>query len=294
MFCRLTLPIFSGILYFSALLFSGPNTGNKNIGKVNCSDPNRYEIVHKWKLPDELDEVSGIAWLEDDKIACIQDEKGNIYIYNPATSQIEKEIKFAGHGDYEGISVKGNTAYVVRSDGRVYEVTNFLKKTPEVHIIESGLTRKQNIESICVEAGRRLLLGTKYEEENTDQYKGIYAYNLTKKHLIKDPVIKIKMRDKIFEAFEDKDPEKVMSPSDIAIHPDSGEIYIVDGRRPKLLILSPSGMPEKLIELDKDDFAQPEGICFSPSGNLYISNEASGGTANILEVKILENISRQQ
>ena len=38
--------------------------------------------------------------------------------------------------------------------------------------------------------------------------------------------------------------------------------------------------------LDEDDFAQPEGITFSPEGRLFISNEASGGTPNVHEVEI--------
>jgi len=33
-----------------------------------------------------------------------------------------------------------------------------------------------------------------------------------------------------------------------------------------------------------DDFPQPEGITFSPQGTLYISTEAKGGSAAIMEV----------
>ncbi|MDT0685762.1 hypothetical protein [Autumnicola psychrophila] len=38
---------------------------------------------------------------------------------------------------------------------------------------------------------------------------------------------------------------------------------------------------EKIIKLSKKEFNQPEGITFSPSGKMYISNE--GKPANIME-----------
>jgi hypothetical protein len=35
-------------------------------------------------------------------------------------------------------------------------------------------------------------------------------------------------------------------------------------------------------KLDPSLFRQPEGIAFSNNGDMYISNEAAGGTANVL------------
>ena len=73
------------------------------------------EVVKKWELPDILYEVSGIAYMGDQKIAAVQDEKGIIFVYNLSTSSIEKEILFGEDGDYEGIALAGSTAYVLKS-----------------------------------------------------------------------------------------------------------------------------------------------------------------------------------
>ena len=42
------------------------------------------------------------------------------------------------------------------------------------------------------------------------------------------------------------------------------------------------GLLNAVYPLDKTMFRQPEGITFMPNGNLLISNEAKGSTANIL------------
>ncbi|MDT0641759.1 hypothetical protein RM553_02840 [Zunongwangia sp. F363] len=294
---RAVFLIIFGLLIISKTAGSAASNGDRNL-KSEVEIVNKfadYSIIKKWELPYELEEVSGITWLSNDKICCIQDEDGIIFVYNLKTSTIEKEIEFAGDGDYEGITVDGKNAFVVRSDGTIYEVRDFLEGEPEVDKIKTGLTKKQNIESICVDKlGHRLLLGVKDEEKNSDRYKGIYAYDLKNDHFQDKPLFRIDMKDEVFDEIDEDDPEKVMSPSGIAINPESDEFYIVDGRRPKILIMSPDGNAERIIFLDEDEFAQPEGITFSPSGKLYISNEASGGIPNILEIEIREKDKKQQ
>ena len=41
-------------------------------------------------------------------------------------------------------------------------------------------------------------------------------------------------------------------------------------------------------ELDPNEFRQPEGICFSPSGDMFISSEGQGGKGYILEFELHE------
>ena len=58
-------------------------------------------------------------------------------------------------------------------------------------------------------------------------------------------------------------------PSSIAIHPKTGDMYITDGRRTKLLVLTGTGDIKKLYQLDNSDFAQPEGITLSQPVIIY-------------------------
>lgn len=243
-----------------------------------------YQILKKWELPDILEEVSGIAWLDESRIVCVQDEDGVIFIYNLVDSKIEKKIKFGGGGDYEGITLNGSTAYIVESNGTITEVKNFQQQDPEVSKFETGLNAEQNIESIFMDQQQnRLLLAVK-DKDVQNSSKGIYEFNLKNGNFRPQPVFKINMKDKVFKDIQEKKLSKIMNPSDLAIHPVSGKIYVLEGVHPKILIMSSNGDPEKIIKLNKKEFNQPEGITFSPSGKIYISNE--GEPANIMEVQL--------
>ncbi|WP_373060107.1 SdiA-regulated domain-containing protein [Zunongwangia sp. H14] len=247
-----------------------------------------YKVQLKWELPDILAEVSGIEWLENNRIACIQDEDGILFIYNLSTSKIDKEIKFAGPGDYEGITINGETAYVVRSDGNLFEVQNFKNTNPETFKIKTFLTEEQNVEGLCLDKSKnRLLLAIKDKEKDQDNYKGIYAFDLKKNVLANTPVFKLDMNDKLLENSEKKMSKK-LRPSEIEIHPKTGEIYLLDAKNHQLIIMDNHGNFQKKYALNKDEFNQPEGLTFKPDGSLYISNEAGSDPANILEVELIK------
>ena len=43
-----------------------------------------------------------------------------------------------------------------------------------------------------------------------------------------------------------------------------------------------------VFNINYSHFGQPEGICFSENGDLYIANEANVGKANILKFNYLQ------
>ncbi len=248
----------------------------------------RYEILEKWDLPKYLNEVSGIAWIGENRIACIQDEDGIIFIYNLKTSGIENKIEFGNEGDYEGIAVVGKDAYVLRSDGIIIEVSNYMEKDPEVQKHVTNLNRLSgiNIEGLCADPSNdRLLMATK-ERKGSSNQKEIYAVNIKQKTLESEPLFIVDLSDPIFEKVKEKEK---FSPGEINVHPETGEYFILDGTRPKILITEKDGILKELFILNSQEFGNPEGLTFSPNGNLYISNEAENAPANILRVSINRN-----
>ena len=246
-------------------------------------------VKQKWELPAQLTEISGMAYLSNNQFACVQDELGAIFIYNTVSNKIEKEVPFGDPGDYEGIAVAGNTAYVLRADGKVYEVANFMGGKPTVTPYSTPLTEKHDVEGLCYDQmNNRLLLAIKGKEPNTEDYKGIYGFDLKTKKLVSTPVYKVDLTNKIWDDIKEKKAENKIQPSDIDIHPTTGDLYITDGANPKLLIMDARGTPKALHHLSKSDFEQPEGITFTPGGELYISSEGGNGAGVIARVEVSE------
>jgi uncharacterized protein YjiK len=239
-------------------------------------------IVQKWELPDVLKEVSGIAYIDEARFACVQDEDGTIFIYNVKDQKIEKEIPFAGPGDYEGLTLNNNTAYVVRADGRLYEVPMSGGKSAVKEIV-TPLTVDHNVEGLFYDkSANRLLIAIKDNEPGNKPYKGVYAFDLATNTFVNEPVFKLDLQNELFHASGKKKSE--VKPSAIAIHPTTGEVYITDGPSARLLVMDAAGNPKKVYSLG-NDFPQAEGITFSPSGELFISNEGKQ-RGNIIQTEI--------
>jgi len=244
-------------------------------------------IVKKWDMPKDLTEISGLSYIDGQKFACVQDELGKIFIYNAASSSVEKEISFGAAGDYEGLAVVGETFWVLRADGKLFEVSNVNAAKPSVNEYGTHLILKQDPEGLCYDKkNNRLLIVIKGAEPGSEDYKGIYPFDLNSKKMDQQPVFKIDLQNKVFANGSDKKKKNTINPSDISIHPVSGDMYIIDGRNPQLLITDAAGNIRKLYGLNSKEFAQPEGITFNPAGDLFIANEGTKQPGNIVQVKI--------
>lgn len=242
-------------------------------------------VEQTWELPNELREVSGIAFLEPNRIACVQDEKGTIYIYNLESSTIEKEIEFAGSGDYEGISLDNGTAYVLKSDGTIYRIRDFME-TAITEEFETAFGSKNDLEGLYFDPKRKqLLLAPKARGLNSKKQKGIYMIDINSMKLNPTPLFKMTFKEKIFDELKGRDKNRSFYPSEIIRHPKTGKFLILEAKKPHLLIVNQDGIPETLYRLDPNIFPKPEGLTFDPSGNLYISNEGNPGTIHRVKIK---------
>ena len=242
------------------------------------------QVEETWKLPADLAEVSGISFFEKDKIAGVQDEKGVIYIYNLSTSSIEKEVEFAGAGDFEGIAIKDNVAYVLEANGKIHIVEDFMS-TPRVKVVQTFFNVDNDMEGLFYDKSQnRLLLAPKLLDPNSKDQKAIYAAPLPSLDVAKTPVISLSFEEELFNEIREEERGKTFFPSEIAIDPSTKDILVLEAREPRLLILDPSGKPKALYKLDKSVFPQPEGITFDGSGNLYISSEGKPGRIHLVSI----------
>ena len=134
-------------------------------------------------------EISGISWLGNQKIACVQDEEGIIYIYNLKTAKIEKTIGFRDKDDFEAITIFNENAYALRSDGTIFEVKNYNNSDFKTRKYDTFMEGKNNTESLALDVkNNQLLMAAKDRDPFSKKSKGIYAFNLETKKLQKKPV----------------------------------------------------------------------------------------------------------
>lgn len=264
-----------------------------------------YDISHPTKIIElrkKLVEVSGLSYISDNEVALIQDEDGTIFFYNMQQKAISRKVFFAKDGDYEDLNVIGDTAYVLRSDGLLYEIANLQGKSKDMVVIKhkTGLTQKNDTEGVCYDAlNNQLLIACKGSPGTEDKYKGkkaIYGFNLSTKQLSAEPVALIDISDvdnlaygtgqnviDKFVKFFRKTKQNPFNPSGLAIHPLTRDIYMVSSVGNMLVVVDSTGTLINAKRLPTAKFKQPEGIAFDPLGNMYISNEGRNGNGNILK-----------
>jgi uncharacterized protein YjiK len=230
----------------------------------------------KIELSRELEEISGLTWYKG-QLGAVQDEAGILYLINSKTGLIEEKVKFSLPGDFEGIEVVDETFYALTSGGTLF---SFTKKNPElVKRIKTKLSRKNDTEGLAYDVLNRQLLVIAKENGSTGDYetkhKAIYAVSLDDYILSKKPIAKIKKSDL-------KNYIKVDSfkPSAIAVDPLTQDLYVLASVGKLLIVLTPDYEIKAVKKLSKKKFAQPEGICFSPDGDLFISNEGGNQKSN--------------
>ena len=246
------------------------------------TDGSEIAIRKRWDLPSELREVSGIAYIDARRFACIQDEEGSLYIFNTETNQIERKLRFAGKGDFEDLALAENTAYVLRSDGVIFEIDDYNSDQPGIKKYTTHLTAANDCEGLVWDKKQNRLLVT-VKNAGSKEQSPVYSFDLAEKKMAEQPAFTIDFDDPVFEKAAKKKDRRIR-PSAIGIHPTTGDLYVLEGTSPKLLILDQKAAPQKLVVLDKADFPQPEGLSFSPAGDLFISNEGGKSSGTILHV----------
>jgi uncharacterized protein YjiK len=238
-------------------------------------------------LPSELEEISGIAYTGKDILAGVQDEKGTIYMYDTKSTAVINRIRFGASGDYEDIAIAGDDVYLLRSDGTLYK-TSF-SGTASTEIVDTPLSARNDAEGLAYDAANNRLLvackGISGIKKDDSGNRAVFAFNLETGTLQPEPVFLIPVK----EVKKRSGNKENFRPSGIAIHPLSGLVYVLASAGKVLVVLNKNGSIEAVQPLPARYFRQPEGICFAPNGDLFISNEGRGSMASILRFNLVRN-----
>lgn len=249
-------------------------------------------------LNSKLLEISGLSFDSKAKqLVAINDEKGILYYLDLNKGDIISETKFGKKGDYEGVEIIDNFIYTIKSNGDIYPFNRTTESTESK--IKTALKSVNDIEGLGYDPSiNSLIIACKgkpsIDSNDTDKSKStkaIYSYNINDGEFklyceINDATLSNWLTNNLTETSKFKTNEynkraKDFSPSGIAIHPYSKDIYILSSVGKTLVQLDTKFNIKKIHFLNKNIHTQPEGICFDDEANLYISNEGKGLVAKI-------------
>ena len=278
------------------LISCGAHLSNEKISGYELTNPDLSLI-----LPDTLREVSGLTIIDAHTFACIQDENGILFIYNTVNNKIENQYTFNIDGDYEGITKVGQTIYVLRSDGTLFEIEDYTSENFKLIAHTTGIPANNN-EGLCYDPEeKRLLIAAKGKIGKGPEFKDkrvIYGFDLATKTLSDEPVfefdvqklknfameneldIKTKTRHK--KGVSVTEPFIKFSTSDIGIHPVTKKLYLLSASDHLLFIFDMKGDIEHIEQLDPELFNKAEGISFFDNGDMLITNEGQNKRPTLL------------
>ncbi|SHJ74800.1 SdiA-regulated [Hymenobacter daecheongensis DSM 21074] len=257
------------LLPFCLLLATGAATAQPGPASYDLSRP-----TATYALPPELREISGLALLPNQRVGCIEDQTGTIFIYNLRTRRIDKTLHFGKKGDYEDVARLKDGWLVLRSDGTLFKHSDQGLTTT----YRTGLTAANNPEGLAYDAATNtLLVACKgvANEGQPDQKRAIYRLDPTTYRSSSKPAFLLDVAQLI--ALDQQQGQGTainrFAPSAVAVQPGTRHIFVLAASGNALAELDAQGTPLRVRKLPRKRFPQPEGLAFAPNGDLYIASE---------------------
>ena len=280
---QLKLTIF--IAFFSVFFFSC----NTKAQKEKFENTETFDFVSPKiiNLPQALDEISGIAYYpKDTSIFAIIDEDGLLFKVSLNRPDEVKEWRFDKQRDFEDIVFLDSTFYVMVSNGDLDKITFDGDKIAVAKVDFPNASKKVNeFESMYFSAdSNRLIMLCKQCEDDKKSTLSSYYFSDSAHQFVNYQTMET---EPLFQKIGSK-KEKI-KPSAAAINPLTKELYVLCSVNKIIYIQDPQGKIKDVIKLDPKIYKQPEGMAFTPEGDLIISNEVyleGYGTLLLLKNKI--------
>lgn len=226
-------------------------------------------------LDDALLEISGLCYYpKDTSVFAISDENGYLFKIHLNKKIVTQGWHFGKSHDYESVIYRNGLFYVLASNGDIHEI-KFSDKgdtiTSQTTLFDPSGKRKDEFESLYYDAQRNSLVlickkcgDDKANEVSAWAYQPETATFTPSVFVIDSKPIAAKTGQKKLK-FE---------PSAATINPVTGDVWILSSANEMLVITDRNGNCKEAYLLNPGLFTQPEGIAFTPNGDLMISNEA--------------------
>lgn len=244
-----------------------------------ASDSGAQTPIAVWTLPAELAEISGLTVTPDGLVLAHADEQARVAVLDPRKGSLLRRFSLGGDvsGDFEGIAMVGDTAFMMTSNGKIYkfpEGGDGEEVRYQVH--DTALGKECEFEGIAFDsASASLVLACKnVYVKDLEDHLVLYRVSLT------DPSAPPAALSIPLDRAIGTNNWKKLHPSDITVDPASGHYVIVAAQERALLEITPAGEVVRSEALP-DRHRQPEGVAITPDGLLVIGDEARKGAASI-------------
>ena len=237
--------------------------------------PLTSETLEQWRLPYRLNEISGLAMAQDGRLFAVDDEIAVVYEIDFDDGELLKAFALGRpteKGDFEGIAFADGLVYLMTSSARIYvaaEGGDGQRVTFEVFKTELG--EQCELEGLAQSAAHdKLYLLCKERRRKADiDGLAIFAWSIEDREWLPDETIMLPEREILRELRSDR-----LSPSGLAVDPDTGNFIIIAARQHSLIEVSAEGTlvsARKLVLPTRH--RQAEGIELSADGRLLIVDE---------------------
>ena len=221
-------------------------------------------------LPSALDEISGISYYpKDSSVFAEIDEDGILFKISLNGSNKTQQWHCDKKHDFEDIVMHDSAFYILESNGDVETLRFTADSISHAKSKFPDADKKSNeFETLYYDNELGIVMLCKNCEDDKKKVVTAFAckpdsstYNVAFQIDVKPIAEKIKNEKLHFK------------PSAAAINPLTNELYILASVNKLLVIADRNGKVKDVYTLDPTTFNQPEGITFTPSGDLLISNE---------------------
>jgi len=258
--------------------------------KVESPEGYNFSTGYRYTLPSVLNEISGLSWFsKDSSVFAINDEKGFLFKIHFTKPLKINRWKFGNGADYEDIVLLDSSFYVLKSKGSIERFRFNSGDSISTEPFPIPVQGKNEFESLYYDdvLHRIMAVCKDCDQDNKDQFTS-FGFNPATNAFDTTIIVNTeKIRDKAGET-------KKFKPSAAAVHPVTGELFVIASVNKLLVVFNKDHTIKTVCHLDSKTFKQPEGMTFTPKGDLLISNEsADSGSPDILIFKYNQLNNRQ-
>jgi uncharacterized protein YjiK len=238
--------------------------------------------VEQWKLPKKLDEISGLALDDKQRLFAHDDEHAVIHQIDWHRGSLVKSFALGNppvRGDFEGIAVAASRFYLMTSDGILYSAA---EGDDGAHVaydrIDTGLGAQCELEGLAYDAHRNVLLASCKEPRAAELKGRIGVFGWSIEHHGVDAASSMTIPE---TSLAGPVGERRFNPSSIEVSRDGAQVWLLAGRQHALAEVALDGEVIAVASLAAKRHRQPEGLAIGANGELIISDEAAGRRATL-------------